>query len=84
MSKVKKIMYNVDSSVIDQICYLTDTRELFVKFNSGSVYEYFNVPIHVVNWLMSVDSVGSFFCKYIRNSFTYVKLVDVVIFEIDC
>ena len=43
---------------------------LEVEFKSGTVFQYHNVPEHVHADMMSATSIGSFFAKNVKDSFT--------------
>jgi hypothetical protein len=59
----------VKSSNIRSIGYDKDRKLLEIEFNSGSIYEYSNVP-HVIYFsLLDAPSHGKYFGKYIRNIF---------------
>lgn len=59
----------VSSSNLASVGYDPATCTLEVEFNSGRVYQYFDVPEHIYQELMSAGSVGSYFSRSIRNSF---------------
>lgn len=59
----------VSSSNLASVGYDPTTYTLEVEFNSGRVYQYFDVPEHIYQELMSAGSVGSYFSRSIRNSF---------------
>jgi len=64
----------VDSSNLDAIRYDPENEELQVKFLSGAVYKYDNVPAEVVEDLLNADSKGSFFYWNIRNDYMYDRV----------
>ena len=59
----------VSSSNLASVGFDPTTYTLEVEFNSGRVYQYFDVPEHIYQELMSAGSVGSYFSRSIRNSF---------------
>jgi len=63
----------VKSSTIRSIGYNYDSQTLEIEFNSGGVYQYYNVPESVYNALMSSQSHGSFFHQYIKNKYNWAK-----------
>ncbi len=63
---------SVSSSNIRSIGY--NNRVLEVEFNQGSIYQYRDVPETLYHDLMNASSHGSFFAKYIKNSFTPIKI----------
>lgn len=62
----------VSSSNIRSIGYGNNILE--IEFNSGGIYQYPNVPVSLYNGLMSASSHGTYFAKYIKNSFTPIKI----------
>lgn len=64
----------VDSSNIASVGYKVKEETLEIRFNSGAVYQYKNVPRSVHEQLMSASSKGQFFHRNIRNSFDYSRV----------
>lgn len=64
----------VDSSNLDSIGYDTGMRTLKIEFNTGSVYQYFDVPEEVYERLLDSASLGSYFHHYIRNKYMNAKV----------
>lgn len=58
------------SSNIDAIGYLEESRQLFVKFNSGKLYVYGNVPLTLYVDLKRAPSKGQFFNRHIKRGFS--------------
>lgn len=65
---------NVESSNLASVGYDSDSMTLEVEFNSGSVYQYFDVPEFVYEDLMGSASKGSYFHHNVRNSYSYSQL----------
>jgi hypothetical protein len=66
------------SSNIDSIMYKSFTNELFIRFNSGSIYSYENVPVDLFIGLFVARSAGKFFNENIKkypDMFPYKLLV---------
>ncbi|MCC7451234.1 MAG: KTSC domain-containing protein, partial [Anaerolineae bacterium] len=60
--------HEVESSVIKSIgCSVV----LEVEFESGRVYQYFDVPIAVYLEFLTADSKGKYFNAHIRNEYPY-------------
>ena len=55
---------------------LTDTAAhlLWLEFRSYAVYCYFGVPAAVHHALLSADSKGAYFNRYIRDRFPYQRV----------
>ena len=65
---------SVTSSNIASIGYDTSSQTLEIEFLNGSVYQYFDVPQHVYNGLMSADSHGQFLAQNIKGVYRYSKV----------
>ena len=64
----------VDSSNISSIGYDENSNTLEVEFHSGSVYQYFDVPLNVYNGFIEADSKGQYFAQHIKGYYRYVKV----------
>ena len=64
----------VSSSNIRSIGYDAPTSILEVEFDSGDVYQYFNVPEHVYRNFLVASSHGQFLNDYIRYSYRYQRV----------
>ena len=62
----------VSSSNISSIGYERGT--LYVRFHSGQMYAYFNVPEIIYNNLMNASSKGKYFEAHIKNNYRYAKI----------
>ena len=58
-------MISVNSSNLSVVGYDNRTGTMHIRFNSGRLYAYYNVPENVYYGLMNAASLGSYF-----NSFT--------------
>lgn len=65
-------MIPVSSSNIRSIGYENDT--LYIQFNNGSIYAYYNVPENVYTELMNAPSHGKYHAAYIKNSYKYQRI----------
>ncbi len=65
--------HRVQSSVIASVAYDDATRVLEVKFRSGRLYSYFEVPPHVVAELLTADSAGRYFNEQIRPNYRMAR-----------
>lgn len=65
-------MTPVNSSNICSIGYENNT--LYVRFNSGSTYAYFNVPETIYRGLMSASSHGSYLARNVKGIYAYRKI----------
>ena len=67
-------MKPVTSSNIQAVGYSKESKVLRVQFKSNSIYDYSDVPETVFNTLMATSSIGSFFNREIKNSYTTNKV----------
>lgn len=61
-----------DSSALDSATY--DNTTLTLKFVSGDIYSYSNVPSNIFEGLRSADSAGKYFRNNIINSYVGEKI----------
>lgn len=61
----------VESSVIHAVGH---TRVLEIEFESGKVYQYFDVPEDIYNAMLSSESKGRYFNQHIRGKFPYQEI----------
>lgn len=57
----------VVSSNIASIGYDENNNILEIEFNNGNVYEYYDVPLHEYEGLMSADSKGTYLNANIKK-----------------
>ncbi len=64
----------VESSVIGAVGH---TRVLEIQFESGRIYQYFDVPEKVYQEMLASDSKGRYFNSHIRSKYAYqeIKLI---------
>lgn len=65
-------MIPVSSSNISSIGYEGST--LYIRFNSGGLYAYYNVPASVYSSLMSASSHGKYLAAYIKGCYRYQQI----------
>lgn len=65
-------MVSVQSSNISSIGYEGTT--LYVRFNSGGLYAYYNVPSSIYSGLMSASSHGSYLASHVKGHYTYEQI----------
>ena len=61
----------VESSVIHAVGH---TRVLEIEFESGRVYQYFDVPQDIYDSMLQSDSKGRYFNQHIRGKFPYQEI----------
>lgn len=70
-----RILETHDSSQIDKIFFRDKAGwNMRVMFTNGSIYEYFQIPLHVFATLAGAESVGSHFSA-IKSEMTVRKVV---------
>ncbi len=65
---------NVTSSTISRIRWDMATQTLEIEFNSGQVYQYFDVPQSVFEGLRDAASQGTYLNQNIKGRFRYTRL----------
>lgn len=64
----------VSSSNIANIGYDPASQVLEVGFNSGGVYQYYDVPASIYQGLMNASSHGSYLAKYVKGTYRYRRV----------
>ncbi len=62
------------SSNVAGFCYDEASQTLTVEFNSGSRYNYYDVPQHIFEVMKSADSKGKFLNDQIKCVYRYARL----------
>lgn len=70
-----------DSSFITNVSWNEDSESLYVKFNSGTTWVYYEVSQETYNRLIKAVSVGEYFNKNIRNKYSSERIN--YLFEVD-
>jgi hypothetical protein len=69
----KKITIEIKSSNLLSAVYETDSEDLTVTFNNGSIYVYNKVPWNVFTKFRMAESQGKFFNENIGRTYKYTK-----------
>lgn len=64
----------VSSSNIASVGYDEASQTLEIEFNSGGIYEYYDVPEYVYQELISASSVGRYFIQAIKNTYNCSRI----------
>lgn len=64
----------VSSSNIESVGYDSTSGILEVEFKSGSIYQYFDVPLSIYEGLMSASSVGRYFMSKVKNLYSWEQI----------
>ena len=67
-------MTPVSSSNLSAVGYDSQNRQLFIRFHSGALYVYRNVPQSVYEGLMNASSLGQYHAAHIKNAYPYQRL----------
>jgi hypothetical protein len=62
----------VISSNINSVGYENQTLE--VEFNSGGIYQYYNVPSYIHSGLMSASSHGKYLHRNVKGTYSYKRI----------
>lgn len=62
------------SAVIETYRYNTDTQILSVRFTSGKVYNYLDVPLHVYLDMRATPYKGSFLNYHIKGKYAFEQI----------
>lgn len=72
---------DISSSTIKSVVYNSDTRNLFIRFQTGAEWVYEGVPSLIFDHFMKSESKGQFFAKNIKDAFPSKKLEKAEIVE---
>lgn len=64
----------VTSSNLSRMRYDEKTNTLEIEFHGGRVYQYFDVPLHVYEGLITADSHGKFFGDQIKGHYRFTRV----------
>jgi hypothetical protein len=67
-------MTHVQSTNLSAVGYDGGNRQLYVEFNSGTLYRYFHVPSPVYQGLITAGSYGWYLNHFIRGVYPYQRL----------
>ena len=73
MRKVSKEVLLVDSKAIKQVSYDREKRILLVLFQNGTMYSYWKVHVRTVQRRRNCHSIGKFYNKNIKNTYSHTK-----------
>jgi hypothetical protein len=64
----------VKSRMLAAVAYDTDWHHLYLRFRSGEVYCYRDVPVERYRELLAADSKGRYCREHILNRFPYDRI----------
>lgn len=62
------------SSVLDAVAYDPAGKHLLLRFRTGAIFEYGNVPAVVYEELLAAQSKGGYFSEYVRPDYPYRRV----------
>jgi hypothetical protein len=62
------------STVVDTMIYDPTSKTLRVRFVSGSIYEYLNVPPEIYESMRTAGSKGIYLNQHIKDHFEFRKI----------
>jgi KTSC domain len=65
---------NVSSSMMASIGYDEKTKTLEIEFNSGTIWQYFDVPKSEFNKMTKADSLGRYFRDCIKDCYEEARV----------
>lgn len=65
---------SVASTSLESVSYSPDKCLLQLQFRDGAVYRYFDVPLERYRELLTADSKGVYFNRYIRNQYHFQEV----------
>jgi hypothetical protein len=68
------VRQSVSSSNVASIGYDSATETLEVEFNSGGIYQYYNIPQNIFDELLAAPSKGQFLNAYIKNAYPFSRV----------
>jgi hypothetical protein len=67
-------LLTVKSGMLYAIGYSVRTQTLEVVFNSGGIYRYFHVPLHIYQGLIAAESKGQYMWTYLFHLYPYARI----------
>ncbi len=64
----------VTSRNLHSVGYDPNSLTLEIRFNSGGLYQYYNVPVSVYEGLMSAGSHGGYHHRNIKWNYSYRRI----------
>ena len=61
----------VESGLFSSAAYRASARQLYLRFQDGKIYRFFECPVMVYDEFMAAASQGRYFSQEIRNRFRF-------------
>jgi len=72
MSVVRALEWvSVESGLFSSAAYRASARQLYLRFQDGKIYRFFDCPVAVYNEFIAAASQGRYFSQQIRNCFRF-------------
>jgi hypothetical protein len=65
--------HDLSSSSLARVAYDPNSMVMSVEFNTGSVYEYFDVPQTLFEQLVAAGSAGQFLVQNVKGTYRYAR-----------
>jgi hypothetical protein len=62
---------SVKSGLFSSAAYRASARQLYLRFQDGKIYRFFDCPVMVYNEFIAATSHGRYFSQQIRNRFRF-------------
>lgn len=62
------------STNLESAAYNPENKIMRVIFNTGGIYQYYDVPLGVYNGLVNAPSVGRYFFENVRDVYNYEQI----------
>jgi hypothetical protein len=61
----------VESGLFSSVAYRAGARQVYLRFQDGKIYRFFDCPVMVYNEFIAAKSQGRYFSQQIRNRFRF-------------
>lgn len=64
----------LESSVFTSVAYVESERTLYLRFQSGEIYRYFDFSSEQYREFLTADSKGQYFAAHVRDQFPFERV----------
>ena len=64
----------IDSKMLASVAYDPEKQILYLRFRTGDVYRYFDLPAEDYRKFLNAESRGKYFLANIRDQFRYERM----------
>ena len=72
--RISSSAHQPDSAVVTSFHYDRDEETLTIRFKSGTVYEYYDVPQSTYNAFIQAESLGAYLNNEIKGVYAYIRI----------